>query len=67
MNLEDPYSNLTRNSLFANIIDHQNKHVESFSRHPKIKCDSNCGGFNKGRNDMGFYGLADHVRYYFIV
>jgi hypothetical protein len=67
MNLKDPYGNLTRNSLFAIVIDHQNKHVKSFSRHPKIKGDSNCGGFNRGRSDMGLYGLADHVRNNFIV
>jgi len=35
--------------------------------HLKIKCGNNCGGFNKGRKNMGFHGLLDHVRYYFII
>jgi len=57
---------VTRNPLFVNAIYYQSKHVKSSSKHSKIKYGGNCGGFSKGRKDMGFHGLVDHVRYYFI-
>jgi hypothetical protein len=58
---------MTRNPLFVNIIDHQNNCVKSTMGHPKIKYGNNCGGFSKGKKNMGFHGLVDHAKYYFII
>jgi len=66
MNFKNPDNNMTRNPLSINVIDHQKKCVKSNMGHPKIKHGNNCGGFNKGRKNMGFHDLVDHVKYYFI-
>jgi hypothetical protein len=63
MNLRNLDNNMTRNSLFVNTIHHQNKCVNFTMGHPKIKGGNNYGGFNKGRKNMGFHDLVDHVRY----
>jgi hypothetical protein len=66
MNLKIAYCYMTWFSFFIDIIDNQIKGIEPTSWHPKVKNGNDYCSFNKGRKNMPFYGLFDHVRDYLI-
>ncbi len=58
--LKDLDRNVTRNPPL--IIDHQIKCVKSFSWHSQIVWNNNPNGFNKGKQNMVFHSLVDHLK-----
>ncbi len=62
MNLKKSHYNMTWLPFFIDVIDNKCKCIKAYLEHPQIKCDYTCGGFNKCKKNMAFYGLTNHVK-----